>query len=234
MAHRLVVGLAAIAVLLGSPSSAEELSQQPVSNEAPAPADPHMAAAMELVDAANGGEMMAIQLQVVCNAYAIEYHQTHPRASNEDRTLFAATLSDEAGKSLDETTMNFAQALADHLSQEDLLALTDFARSDLYKRFIAALPQPLSGMGLFDLIEIAHSSDDASARRLYELFVKYVSADDLKAMNDFVRSDLGKRSVAALNKISSEMSYTPGWLNKAVEKAKDRTIARLRLKGVQL
>jgi len=231
MAHRLVVGLAAT-VLLGSPSFADVLPQ-PISNEAPAQVDPHLGAAMDLVDAANGGEMMAIQLESVCNAYAIEYHETHPHASKEDQTLFAATLVDEAGKSIDETTMNFAQSLADHLSQEDLLALTDFVRSDLYKRFIASLPQPLSGMGLFDLVAISHATD-ASTRRIYALFVKYAAADDLRAMSDFAQSDLGKRSVAALNKISSEMSYTPGWLNKAVEKAKDRTIARLRLKGVQL
>ena len=34
-------------------------------------------------------------------------------------------------------------------------------------------------------MEIAHSSDDASASRLYELYAKYVSPDELNAMNRF-------------------------------------------------
>jgi len=249
MERRLAGALAALTIVFGGPGIAKELSATPSPNEAPAQqspvqqapgeqtqdeTNPRLAAAIELLDATNGQQMGAYQLQFLCNDYIAEYHQTHSKASNEDLTLFAATLDEEAGNALDNVTMQFAQSFAHHFTEDELHGLTAFAESDLYKRFTTALPQPLSGMGLFNFLVLSSENRDAKARRFYELYAKFESADDLKAMKDFLQSELGRKCVTELKKISDEMTYSPGWLTKEVEKAKDRTIARLHLKGVKL
>ena len=84
--------------LAGSPP-ARKLAPQPVSKR-PAPADPHIAAAMD----SSAATARSWRTNGTWSATPMLSNIIRPSgAANEDRTLFTATLSDVAGKSPDET-----------------------------------------------------------------------------------------------------------------------------------
>ena len=127
---------AAIAILTGF----FVMATVPASAQAPAPTDPKLAAAMDVVKAANVKANILNVVDAMIPVVIAQIRRQRPNANDAAISAFQTAFKDEMLANIDDYLVAAAQVYASHFSIEELGAISAFWRSDVGEKFSAAMP----------------------------------------------------------------------------------------------
>ncbi|HWA89526.1 MAG TPA: DUF2059 domain-containing protein [Rhizomicrobium sp.] len=137
-----VLGMA----ILGAAHADPATPAAPPVTATPAPAAPeaatesHIAAALDLLEASHSMSNLTELVDSMLTFATVQMKHEHPDLDDADIARFKKILSDALVAHQDGYERAVAVVYAEHFSEADLHALADFYRSDVGKRYIAALP----------------------------------------------------------------------------------------------
>jgi hypothetical protein len=105
------------------------------------PADPHMAAALDLLAATNAKVTMMTMVDAITPVVLGQIRQQHKELTDAVLQRFQAAFREEITSNLDDLMRLTATIYEQHFSEEELHALAEFYRSDIGKKYIEAIPQ---------------------------------------------------------------------------------------------
>ncbi len=120
-----------IAVLCGFAARAEDSASPP---------DPHLAAAVELLELTNAKTNMMTMVDAITPVILGQARKTNPKITDAIARQFQTVLREEITADLDDLMKLQATLYEQHFTIEELHALSDFYRSEVGKKYISTLP----------------------------------------------------------------------------------------------
>jgi hypothetical protein len=140
MLKRMALGLG-LALAFCNGALADNPPAPPATNAAPEVADPHLAAAIDLLEAQNARANMNAMVDTMMKAAAASARQSHADVPDDKVKLFTDAFAEEMTNSMDDLLKMEAKVYVEHFSEDELHALAAFYRSDVGKKYIGEIPQ---------------------------------------------------------------------------------------------